>query len=469
MRKSLLLLVAGSIALSAGAQESSRGMLFEKGVPLGTNIAKPILPKSNHAGASKTTGATDRWYGYYNYFESVMTDAGSAVDVSAPYMWQDTTALCAYSGGTYGYNNMVSEAIIFHPWFFRSATDSGYNNHTIYPGEMRIGQGNAYTIDSFFVQGAYGTNLSKPTIVDTLRVAFVKGNGGPSSSDDVFSGMTIGGTATSYGIDPLPFHNIRYDSVNNRTTQRTGTTYVQDIYLTAFDSGTFARNIKLNTPLSCTAGQFVGVSVSFKSGDVLTSSSIVGDTVVRASGSTGVTYDYNMFRPSVLFKGTSTAAEFPPYGANDNNIGLFKVLPNYERGWGNAYIPMWAWSSGSGGSTLQFPVIALHAICPSCGVTNPYVPPVDHTAVADVAAISNFGAYPNPAGDKLNVTFNLSNPSAATVTLTNVLGQVVAAQTIESTTTGKAVFNTAELANGVYVYTLTANGSRATGRVVVAH
>lgn len=454
-------------------------MLFEKPMTLGNRQIKPEMPKSPRVGAGKTTGATDRWYAYYNYFNAVMDDIGSATSINFAYMWNDTNAICAYSGGTFGHNNMVSEAITFHPFFHRSATDSGFNNNTFYPGEMRIGQGNAYTIDSVVIKGAYGVNPSKTGVVDTLRVAFVKGSGGPSASDDVFSGMTIGGSSVSsaYGIDPLPFMNIRYDSVNNRTTQRTGTTFVQDILISNANwndtdaQGFYSRQFALSTPLSCSAGQMVGVSVSFKSGDVLAvTSGVVGDTVINTgSSSTTIRNDYNMFRPAIIYKGSSTAPEFAPYSATDHNQGLFKTLPNYSNGWGNAYVPLWAWSSSGGGSTLQYPLIALHATCPTCGVTNPYVPPVDHTAVADVAAISNFGAYPNPAGDKLNVTFNLSNPSAATVTLTNVLGQVVATQTIESTTTGKAVFNTAELANGVYVYTLTANGSRATGRVVVAH
>ena len=79
-------------------------------------------------------------------------------------------------------------------------------------------------------------------------------------------------------------------------------------------------------------------------------------------------------------------------------------------------------------------------------------------------SLDNIKAYPNPATNTLNITYTSS--TAVTVTLTNMVGQVVATQ---NATNGKAVFNTTELPSGVYIYTLSANGEHTTGRVVIAH
>ena len=87
------------------------------------------------------------------------------------------------------------------------------------------------------------------------------------------------------------------------------------------------------------------------------------------------------------------------------------------------------------------------------------------TNVNMVRSISNVNPYPNPATSQLNVAFGAD--TTATVTLTNMVGQVVATQ---HGVTGKATFNVADLAPGMYIYTIETNGAQvATGHVVVAH
>ena len=90
---------------------------------------------------------------------------------------------------------------------------------------------------------------------------------------------------------------------------------------------------------------------------------------------------------------------------------------------------------------------------------------INDVSVAGIAT----SAYPNPAGNELSVSFNLAVSADVTVSLVNTLGQVVATQTVSNTSKGSAAFNTSKLANGVYSYTVMANGGRSTGRVVVAH
>ncbi len=80
-------------------------------------------------------------------------------------------------------------------------------------------------------------------------------------------------------------------------------------------------------------------------------------------------------------------------------------------------------------------------------------------------------AYPNPANTSVNIPFTTGVSTSATITLSNAIGQVIKTQQI-STVGGKqatASFSTADLAAGVYLYTVEANGQATTGRVSVTH
>jgi hypothetical protein len=50
-----------------------------------------------------------------------------------------------------------------------------------------------------------------------------------------------------------------------------------------------------------------------------------------------------------------------------------------------------------------------------------------------------------------------------------MLGQVVATKHMVAGKEGVAVFNTNNLADGLYTYSVSANGERSTGRISVAH
>ncbi len=56
-----------------------------------------------------------------------------------------------------------------------------------------------------------------------------------------------------------------------------------------------------------------------------------------------------------------------------------------------------------------------------------------------------------------------------TITINNTLGQALTTQSFKNVSSGKAVFSTSSLSDGVYFYTVKANGQQTTGRIVVAH
>lgn len=85
------------------------------------------------------------------------------------------------------------------------------------------------------------------------------------------------------------------------------------------------------------------------------------------------------------------------------------------------------------------------------------------------STLNKANVYPNPASAEVAITFSTNQQANVSVAIINTLGQIVKVQEMGNVTNGKAIFNTADLANGVYFYTITANGERNTGRLVIAH
>jgi hypothetical protein len=331
---------------------------------------------------------------------------------------------------------------------------------------MKITSTDAYAIDSIEFSGAYIVNPAR-SVVDTLRVSFVYGNG--ASSADVYkttANITTGSILANYGAVGATMDMYRMNHNGARLTPTGSTMITKDIYLNntttppswAADTvnGLYVGKVALGTAgtgISVPAGSMVGVSVSFISGDVVPAF----DTVFIGSPAVPPV-KYNMFRAGVVHRGTASAAAFPMYSATDRNMGGF-----VDKNGTTSYVPQWYWSSGTAAASVQYPDIAYRAICASCGVVD------GTTTVGNVAKISNASAYPNPANDMLYVPFTLDATGNVTVTLTNMLGQVVATQTISNVASGKASFNTANLSNGIYSCTITVGNERTTGRVSIVH
>lgn len=80
-------------------------------------------------------------------------------------------------------------------------------------------------------------------------------------------------------------------------------------------------------------------------------------------------------------------------------------------------------------------------------------------------------AYPNPANTEVSIPVQLQVTGNVTVNITNAVGQTVAIQNLGKVAAGQkatATFNTQALANGVYFYTVEANGQRLTQRFAVS-
>jgi len=457
MKKFFLLLLAGACVAGANAQESRMSIVNTRQ----TNETKTVDRSGNqyHAGArlrsaAKTTSTNSRWYDYVNYLDTLY--GSSSQLLSANYLWNDTTSQDIYSGPTLSHNTMVSIGDVFDPTF------TGFNDAGLYPGQMQITSSDAYVVDSVEIVGIYGFNAAKTSVVDTLRLGFVSGGATSGVSNIGLSYFT--GETANYSVDTLTFPVLFYDSTTNRIANRDGSApaVAQDILLTSASwgdttsNGIFDKVYALNTPLSVSAANIVGMSLSFKSGDA---SFVPNDTVFTGNPGPSL-YRYNMFRPALIFNSDGTNPVFAHYSSTDRNEGVFKTLPNFTNGWENAYVPMWGWTgAGGGASTLQYPLIVYHVTCTTC----------NNLEVGHVSNISTVNALPNPASSQLTINYALSAQANVNVTLINMVGQTVKTQHVANTTNGKVTFNVSELAAGVYFYTVEANGERTTNRVVVAH
>jgi len=462
MKKLFLLLASGSIALSGYAQQ--RVLNFDN-KSVSNNAKTYQIPRAAKSVAKGTAAAPDRVYSYYAYFDTTQQDvSGIQTGNTGVTMWQDAAQLGGFTSG-YDTINMVSVATILHP------QAPSMNNTTYYTGEMKITNADAYKVTSVHVYGVYDFNPAN-TQVDTLVLSFVYGDGSASASGNgIFQGGSVsGGHYTHWPVISTRYDTTALNYARIDATWGSANPYVVKVPLgpssfgDTFSTGVWHKEVSLSSfaggGLSVPAGKQVGMSWSFRSG-LPTLSAM--DTIFYSDG----TMKYNMWRPLIKFAssdGTATGVQWAPLDTNDFNQGMYKTLPHDANGWDFIYVPQWAWSSsgtGSGASTLQHPIVDWTINCPTCGNIT--------VGVADAELISKVGAYPNPAGDVLNVPFTLTNATNVSVTMTNVLGQVVATQEMGKVASGTAKFNTSNLPAGVYTYSVLANGQRSTGRVAINH
>ena len=331
-------MIFGFTALSAGAQtllpgKTALSIVSQKLDP-GRINGSPVRHNGN-----RTTSGTSGWFDYISYLDSIVADSNSGISKMS--LWNDTSAII--NGG---YNRVVSYANTLDPTF------PGFST---YFGLPVITAADPYTLDSLVLYGVYGINPAKTGVVDTLKVGYVYG---PSyvldTSLDIPLGYFTNPTLLStYGVastDSLFFPLCKYDSADNTGK---GTTYHEQILTIStaassntninwgdtLSSGIMFHPFAFDVPAAVPAGNLIAITVSFKSGDASFSP---GDTVYIAPG----TYKYNMFCPLLSWH-EDPAGTTLIYDPANKNTGYLKTLPNFENGWKDWYIPMWAWGAYS--------------------------------------------------------------------------------------------------------------------------
>jgi hypothetical protein len=92
-------------------------------------------------------------------------------------------------------------------------------------------------------------------------------------------------------------------------------------------------------------------------------------------------------------------------------------------------------------------------------------------SVNENAGVAINPAMPNPANESAIISYTLTEASDVVVTMTDVTGKVVYTENRMNQAAGvnQMTLNTENLANGIYFYTVTANGVTATEKIAVQH
>lgn len=503
MKKLFLLSAISAIGvMSASAQMSKTSIIFVDGnkdgesmstksfvtnaapAELSTEFISAVPVKANKY--AKTTASGSRWYNYINHIakidgailsnEPVASSTGSRYFY--PMLWNKYNAIALYSDGpdTIG---LVSYAAVFDPTFPVFNDDAAYA-----PSDIGITSSTAYTLDSVRIWGLYSREPSKAAVVDTIRLAITYGRA--ASTNLSTKSIWMPETDARWGADAVNggnitkayFPSLRHDSVANRATSIVGAPLVvtYDIYLNAASAIVDSAKIPspTGTPLTLTwdrfskainlpipANNMIGISSTFISGDA---SFTPYDTIKPFTANP----KYNHFLPLIFEEKYDL---YPTYYGHNHyadsnkahyNMGYFKTYP--QQSWGTYYTPSYAFVNGTG--RWEVPYIDYKISCTGCKT----VGEITSIRESNVAFASN--AYPNPANTELNIPFTISEKGNVNVSISNILGQVVATQTLTNISAGQAQiakFNTSNLVNGIYIYSVESNGQRVSNRFSVAH
>jgi hypothetical protein len=346
--------------------------------------------------------------------------------------------------------------------FFNDKDNPDFN------GLIMLEENKPYTVDSVSVLGYYVEgNGRSSSLVDTIDVSVAVQNATLTyyylrSNNAWVSTYLPTGKDTFFTSMP-----ITVDSINRRVGSFPTTQPVVNfpIILTAADripeiAGDFTNfKAKLPTALNVPAGGRVVVSYTFRSSDTWSELDTVSAMTRWVPGF--------MFRQSGVSNTDIMDYNWPA----DKNMShlMFSTTPN-------RYLSthVIAGSNNPAQFPFQFLQNTITVTCPTCGILGIDEPsiPDEGTSINEKSIISSVYARPNPATAELNVPVLVNESANVKVTLTNIMGQVVASQDLGQVIAGQqanATFNVSALSNGIYMCTVEANGQRVTERVSVAH
>lgn len=442
MKKLLLFIASGLAVTSLNAQQMRAIPSLSVGSE--TKLNKQI---TNMAPTSaRTTAGGSRWFnaaestGEYNTVDIYTTTLANFLA-----MWQDSSV--TYVGSTRGINYQSIGQVMHSqsPLF----SDPGLASNT---GKIQVGATDAYTIDSVELMGYY--DRINTSYTDTMIFTFVG-----ETSNRKFAYFSYGGTVfTDHGVDSFgvqlynnadwgvkPINQISYSVGGAQLATAVVVKVPMDNAFHADSSTSGIHTFRLAPAISMPAGTKVSVSATFKSGATYTPGTALDQynafyymshETVDGGFVNYVPGDLN--QSSIVYKDTT-------------NAGVNATL--------NMYVPSIAFTAPFAAELHNF---SWKVSCPTCALVN----------VTDVAGVSVGDAYPNPANNSFEVPFSVKQNAEVSVSIANTLGQIIKTQNVgkfAAGQNGKATFSVADMANGVYFYTIEANGQRTTKRMVVAH
>jgi hypothetical protein len=258
-------------------------------------------------------------------------------------------------------------------------------------------------------------------------------------------------TGTSFTVAPGRSDTLTSVSVAFDRATTAGQTVGVQIYHFDGTNWTFDGVTKFRS----LAASEISDSVTIKYATFVVDYTASAGYVVLNGGSSGTTY-------AAVVKGQGNTADVTILGGE--NPAPYSIIGS---------VGVSDTSNNDGAATQQFGQTGLpsgESSTPLVSLNFGVVPPL---AISNPNGLTNKigAAYPNPANTAVTVPFVMKDNATVTVTLMNAIGQVISTQAVNAVggAANKAIFQTAELPNGIYMYTVSADGKQATGKITIAH
>jgi Secretion system C-terminal sorting domain len=412
MKKIYTLIATLAVVLSANAQVKQVNGAPEKATT--TAKLQAVTNLSNFVASPSNSRAYSGWLNYALQLDDPAGFTPGAATADFMLVFPDSTPIAGqYTSG-----------LTARPQFHKVATMLDPKNMPV----IGIAATDAYSLDSIGIVYGYLRNLTS-SVVDTLRVNIFK--------DVAANVYTLSSSET--------YQDITYDYVTDKVTaSEIIATY--DYYLTDADSSSSAAELFIKTTIPTqAAGKRIGAIVTFKPGYSYT----LTDSIVDLNSFYVLSYEQNGLGTAgtgtdPVFNGTTTDA------TSDLNVSY--ALPTSVRynfntnGWNGYFIPTWAWTTPFAD---EHHIIEFKISAPPVGINE---------FVNGAKLLQNM---PNPASSNTVISYQLEKNASVALNVFDVTGKLVASQIAGEQRAGSHSIdlNVANLAVGVYHYSLTINNT----------
>lgn len=456
MKKLLLLMAAGFVATSSFAQSAKTPVVL-KDVQSGRGVSEMIgnTPKLGTSySANKGTVGGSRWLEPWALNQAYNGNTAFP-STFVYYIGYDSTYLQTYGNGP-GPVNYASFGQFFDPIYSEGFNFIDPNFFTA--DDINVTLGNDYTVDSIYFAGAYIIGNVYPNGIDTLIISAAP----IAYADDAFR------PNPDYDVNLLDYEDVqendsvlliqKFPGLNkaDRSLSASGAvtwkvaledTLRKAKTATGFPTRTFSFAVNNGAGLNVAKGRGFGFSVSYKPGQAQ-----------QAPNADSVS-DYNYMMVRSVGRGAADLSPYYRYSYSDRNMSYWLISRLLHTQAGRWLSPVELELYNGADVQNEMIVAGAKITCATCQTLG--IKDVNNT-------FKKVAAYPNPANVEVRVPFILNVNSDVTVTLTNAMGQVVKSQNFKNVNNAVASFNTADLATGVYIYTVIANGQRESGRISVS-
>lgn len=421
--KKVLLLAAVAFGLNGFAQDAMATKLLQ------TEITPDAAAKEKIEDIIlKRGGAVDNNYDYTDFlYQFYSSDMSLGAITTTP----DSSTVIVYSDGTpgYSYNHAVGALYDFNYYGW---------------GDNEFNETDQVNIDSLYVIGGY--DIFDGSNTDKIRFTIFKGANGFSSP---FSGVQYN-AGTWAALDPtvqptaktMAYAGSSSDG-NMGGVSATNTTVI-DYTLSTADSGVAVVGVEVpNGGLSMMGDELLGIFIEYLPGGASTS-----DTI-DYSNNTG---DINPFYFYYYREGNTSAPQgyfIQDYDSTSTNCSNFLFNTTRYAAWSGTS----SWRNDQTSINMSYS----HLISVTASGTS--------TIGIEDADLTSVSIFPNPSNGVVNV--ELDATTDATVTVVDVLGQVVYAANENFVAGERKIIDLSNNAKGMYILSVEGEGVNTVERITI--